>query len=203
MFEKFLSENIENFRQRYEGTFGFYRADGNKRLLVKLTAVSVSTCNFTDASGTTYNVDPDHPDDVGFEFLPPKSQWYNTPEGAVFTQRVASRQFQRGVTSKTLEIHLLRDQALYPMSVNFKNLQPIYESPTTPRDALKKFGPKCSLAISGQFALDRGLVFLLKEPIGGYERDGSAFKFNLVERDLWKTEISDAIVAMGCSASFS
>jgi hypothetical protein len=29
------------------------------------------------------------------------------------------------------------------------------------------------------------------------------FKFQLNERDLWKTEISDAITAMGCSASFS
>jgi hypothetical protein len=202
MFEKFLSENIENFRQRYEGTFGFYKV-GNKRLLVKLQEISNQQCHFKDALGMDYTIQPDHPDEVGFEFLPPKSQWYNTKEGAVYTQRIASRQFQRGVTGKTLEIVLLREHMLYPMAVNFKNLQSIYESPLTPKEALPGLDKKQSLALSGQFALDAGTVFLLKEPIGGYECKRENFKFHLNERDLWKTEISDAITAMGCSASFS
>lgn len=204
MFEKFLSENIENFRQRYEGTFGFYRDGGNRRLLVKLTEIAGNQCNFVDARGVTYNVRPDHPNEVGFEFLPPKSMWYNTEYGAMFAQRIASRQFQRGVTAKTLSIVLLHKGELVDRRVDFPNLSAMYEGKNSPKDSLEGLSKGRSLALSGQFAVDTGIVYLLRERIGTYEQTkGSHFRFKLAEPDLWKTEITDALRAMGCSADIS
>lgn len=204
MFEKFLSENIENFRQRYEGTYGFYRDGGNRRLLVKLTEIAGNQCNFVDARGITYNVRPDHPNEVGFEFLPPKSMWYNTEYGAMMAQRTASRQFQRGVTSKTLDIVLLHKGTLVPRRVDFQNLSAMYEGKLSSKEALAGLSEGRSMALSGQFAVDHGVVFLLRERIGTYEQTkANNFRFKLTEPDLWKTEISDAIKAMGCYSDIS
>lgn len=203
MFEKFLSENADNFRQRYEGTYGFYR-DGTKRLLVKLVSISPDQCQFVDGRDVMFSIRPDHPDNIGFEFLPPKAQWYNTKiHGAVHTQRLAHRQFQRGVTSKTLEIMRLKGGALHPIRVDFRNLSAIYEDGMKPDEAFPSLKEGGSVAISGQFALGSGIVYLLKEPIGTYIQDGKRFTFKLEEPQLWRTEISDALNLMGCSANIS
>jgi hypothetical protein len=85
MFEKFLSQNLESFKQRYEGTFGFYRNEEGKRLLVRLDSITARNCVFKDANGVDYRIRPDSEENIGFEFLPPKSQWYNTVDGAVYT----------------------------------------------------------------------------------------------------------------------
>lgn len=202
MFEKFLSANVDAFRQRYEGTYGFYK-DGRKKLLVRLVEITGGQCSFVDAQNIAYKVYPDHPQDVGFEFLPPKSAWYNTPEGAVFAQRQATRQWQRGVTNKTVELNFLKGGQMYPMRVDFRSLSNIYEKPMTPKESFGNLAKEMSLAISGQFALDRGLVFVLKEHIGSYENDGDKFTIKLAEPELWRTEIMDALNAMDCSASIS
>jgi hypothetical protein len=205
MFEKFKSENLDSFRQRYEGTFGFYTDGKNKkRLLVKLTEITAGRCNFQDAKGVSYHVNPDHPEEVGFEFLPPKSQWYNTSKGAMFTQRLASRQFQRGVTGKTLEIHLLGKGQLWSTRVGFDTLSEIYEKALSPKDALPNLDREMSVAISGQFAFDNtGSVLLLREQIGDWKRDGRRFTIKLAEPSMWRTEITDALTAMGCTADIS
>ena len=202
MFEKFLSGNVESFRQRYEGTYGFYR-DGRKRLLVRLAEITNYQCSFVDAQNIAYKVYPDHPQEVGFEFLPPKSAWYNTSEGAVFAQRQATRQWQRGVTQKTLDLTLLKNGQPFPKRVDFRSLSEIYEKPILPKDAFVNLGKGMSIAISGQFAFDCGQVYVLKECIGQYQQDGTKFTIKLSEPELWRTEINDALSAMGCSASIS
>lgn len=203
MFEKFLSANVENFRQRYEGTFGFYKDGGKNRLLVKLTGISAQSCDFVDARGVTFSIRPDHPDNVGFEFLPPKSQWYNTKAGATYTQRIAHRQFQRGVTTKTLEAFLLKNGQLAQRQINFPTLSDVYENSMSPKDAVKQLDEDKSFALSGQFAMGSGAILLLKETIGTYSRSGGDFKIKLNEPDLWRVEISDAIKAVGCTADIS
>jgi hypothetical protein len=200
MFEKFLSGNIDTFRQRYEGTYGFYK-DGRNRLLVRLQEISPSRCSFVDAQNIPYHVAPDHPQEVGFEFLPPKSAWYNTYRGAVYTQRLASRQWQRGVTGKTLEMMLAKGGSLLPLRVDFGTLSDVYEKSLTPKEALPALQEGRSVAISGQFAFDGGLIYLLKEYIGEYKQDGKRFDIHLSEPDLWRTEITDALTLMGCTAN--
>ena len=77
MFEKFLSANVESFRQRYEGTYGFYRDEKKKRLLVRLDSISPEECVFVNADGIDFRLRVDTSRDIGFEFLPPKSAWRN------------------------------------------------------------------------------------------------------------------------------
>jgi hypothetical protein len=204
LFEKFLSANVDSFRQRYEGTYGFYRDEKKKRLLVRLDSISAEECTFVNADGIDFRLRVDTARDIGFEFLPPKSAWYNTEAGAVWTQRLAQRQFSRGVTSKNLEISLLTpDRGLSAMRVDFKTLSSIYERAITPALAIEALGKK-SVAISSAFALDQsGVVYLFKEVIGSYKQQDKRLVFKLNEPKNWRTEISDACMAIDFTAEIS
>jgi hypothetical protein len=201
MFEKFLSADAEAFRQRYEGTYGFYRDEKHKRLLVKLNYIRDNVCSFVDAQEIEYKLYPDSKDDIGFEFIPPESVYYNTTKGAMLVNRLAARQFSRGVNGKNIEIYGFDGNIQFGYKVNFENLKLVYESNVTPAEAL--LAERGSLALSRQFALSRDCVFLFKEQIGKYTRDGVNFRFKLNEPDLWRTEITDAINLLGCTAEIS
>lgn len=201
MFEKFLSSNLDSFRQRYEGTYGFYRDENRKRLLTRLDSIDNQRCVFVDAQGVEYRLNPDTQKEIGFEFLPPKSQWYNTERGAMYTQRIAQRQFSRGVTDKNLEIQLLKNGSLSTVRINFANLDAVYNSSISVADAIKN--PEISVAVSPQFALSGGLVFLLREEIGEYKQEEKKFSFKLREPQLWRTELTDALAAVGYTAEIA
>lgn len=198
MFEKFLSGNVESFRQRYEGTYGFFRDDKKNRTLVRLDSISETRCDFLDADGLNYHINADTAEEMGFEFIPPKSSWYNTPDfGAVFTQRRAQRQFSRGIHSGNLAMFALTSGVTANLGVDFVSLSQIYEKAIPPRQALEKWKEGTSIAISGQFALSSGNVFLFLDNVGTYKRSGSHFLFKLREPRLWKTEITDALTSLG------
>lgn len=203
MFEKFLSNNVENFAQRYMGTFGFFRDAKRKRLLVKLTDVRNDRCEFVDASGIPFHVVPDASEDVGFEFLPPRSSWYNTDRGAVYTERIAQRQFQRGLSSKNINMFLLKG-ILTPIKVDFQNLSAVFEAKEDTKGSLVALDKSMSFALSPQFALDpSGVVMLYRDPIGKFTRKDKHFSFTLNEPQLWKTELTDALAAIGCTAEIA
>jgi hypothetical protein len=202
LFEKFMSTNLESFKQRYEGTYGFYRDEKKKRLLVRLESIVAQECVFVNADGIDFRLRPDTTRDIGFEFLPPKSAWYNTPRGAMWTQRLAQRQFSRGVTGKNLEISLMTGQ-FGVLRVDFTTLAEIYERPIAPKDAMKALDEGKSVAISSAFALDpiKARVYLFKELIGTFQRsEEKKISFTLYEPLNWKTEITDALTAVGYTA---
>lgn len=205
MFEKFMSNNAENFRQRYEGTYGFFRNQTGKRLLVKLNTISDHRVDFEDAHGITYHLSADSENNIGFEFIPPASGWYNTPEGAVFMQRVAARQFHRGVTAKNINLFTLHSGLLTEKRLTFDLLSSMYETGITPAEAISSNMKKGSVALSRQFAIDttKKLIYLLSEGIGSYVHDEKLhFTCKLAQPDLFKTELGETLTALGCASEF-
>lgn len=204
MFEKFLSQNAESFRQRYEGTFGFYKDEQNKRLLVRLDRIRDNRCTFVDAQGIEYQLNPNTERNIGFEFIPPKSAWYNTADGAIYAQRMAARQFSRGINGRNLEMYLLK-KSFVPMRIDFPSLASVYDTSLSLKDAVGLFEKGNSLAISNQFALDpiRNRVFLFKEVIGNYTLSGKKLSIKLHEPELWRTEITDALNSIDYSSEIT
>lgn len=200
MFEKFTTENADNFRQRYEGTFGFYRdGETNKRILTKLNYIRNDYCGFVDSRGVEYKLYPNSEKDIGFEFIPPRSDYYNTVDGAVLVKRVAARQFQRGLSSKNTAIYQLESRGLDAARVDFPMLNKIYLNPVAIRDAFAKKDSLPSVAISKQLALTEHTVYLFEKQIGTYAQKGTHFAFKLEEPDLWRTEINDALKSLHCT----
>lgn len=203
MFEKFLRENANDFRQRYEGTYGFYRDEKGKRLLAQLTAITEETCLFTDARGIEYRLNVDAEKDIGFEFLPPRSGYFNTRRGAMLVKRVAVRQFQRGVTGKNVTISLLNSASLQLQRMGFSLLEAVYEKNVPAKDAVVLFhsGEAPSVALSSSFGIDNaGFVWVLDEVIGTHQREGERYKVKLNDQCPFKTEIVDSFRALSIQA---
>jgi hypothetical protein len=194
MLEKFMSNGAGDYRQRYEGTYGFFTTDSGKKLLVRLTHIHADGApphvDFVDADGVGFRLNADN--DRGFEFIPPKSAWYNTPAGAMFVQRTAQRQWTRGVHPRNTVINLLVKGRMDPQQINFPVLSEIY-TPTNSITLLQAKETGRSFALSQQIAMDfasKGLV-VLNEGVGTFTMEGNAYHVILHDKELWATEITD------------
>lgn len=195
MFEKLTSADSRDFATRYEGTYGFFTTERGSRLLVQLTRIDQDilpvVVHFQDKDKLTYHfvADSDH----GFEFIPPKSAWYNTQQGAVFTYRHAQRQWSRGISRKNTSIQLLIAGTLTSQPVDFTWLLEIFTPPAsiTQEVALEK---GFSWALSPQIALDNFLkrVYVFNEPVGSFRKVGEVYHVALIQGALWGTEVTDA-----------
>jgi len=96
MREEYKSEEWADFRQRYEGTYGWYeREEGKSPLLVRLDVVRENSLSFVDASGFIYTAIPDKGNN--FQFIPVERGVYNLNNDVVFCQRIPARQWRRGM----------------------------------------------------------------------------------------------------------
>jgi hypothetical protein len=203
MFEKFTRENSADFRQRYEGTFGVFKR-GNDSRLVCLTRIrgdngGEAVVEFTDKDGLTFKVFAGSDDsDVGFEFLPPKSAYYNTAAGKpLLVKRIASRQWRRGLCASNMAIEGL-DRRSYP--VDFSTLLDIFGTSVSPEDVQKKLQKGKvqvggGIAISPQFALDyvKNSLLCFEQEIGIWNKPkDTPFEVTLSNPEMWRVEVSDA-----------
>lgn len=206
MFEKFTRQDAGDFRQRYQGTYGYFRR-GTKKTLVRLDKVDIdnNVVIFVDIDGLTYDIQADASDDsIGFDFLPPKMAYHNTPAGTYLLRRVPQRQFSRGLSERNITIKTLNGQAV---EVNFHSLRDVFERPLQILQAfhralaLKTGVRERSFAISPQFgiSLDHNALFCFNDHIGnvtvssevGIATPSVAVK--LQDFTLWGTEIKDAL----------
>lgn len=194
MFEKFLSANARDFSTRYQGTYGFYRGEDKPPMLVRLQFVEDRVV-FIDRRSAEYTLYADTQKDIGFEFLPPKSGFFNTDLGALYVERVAARQFTRGVCSRNTKIYLMKPSGWQNLEVNFTNLALIYESKIDGASAFKKLVEKAvpSFALTSQFAMDNSKVFLFGTAVGDIlQLSTGLVKIKLYDPNLFRTEIRDA-----------
>lgn len=198
MLEKFFSNTARDYHQRYEGTYGFFTSDSNVRKLVRLARVVTDDdrpfIDFVDDTGASYRLLADS--DRGFEFIPPKSAWYNTSGGAAYVQRMAQRQWTRGVSRRNTQIFSLNGGELRPVPVDFPYLTEIYAVDTkTDVNTLRKSG--LSFALTADIAVDpkTKVLYVLNQPIGQFTEtkgDVNIFNVKLEDKSLWQTEILDA-----------
>lgn len=205
MFEKFTSADADNFRQRYVGTFGYFRKGTNKTL-VRLEDVVTNrdkVVQFVTASGEKCFLRPDSDDDtIGFEFIPPKRGYHNTTDGAYLLSRIPARQYLRGICSRNTAVRSVYGTAV---DVNFKTLELLFEKPVSPLEELvriqgiKKGTAERSVALSGQFAvsLDAESIMCLGETIGKASLNENVFKIELNDLSLWGVEVKDALRRAG------
>jgi hypothetical protein len=93
--------NIADFKQRYQGVFGWINPEEN-RSLVYVSNVNTKQVTFKDANGNEFyaNVGAN----VDFEFLPVNRAWYKTNKGMFFGQRIPARQWKRGVCTENTQL---------------------------------------------------------------------------------------------------
>jgi len=161
MFEKFTSKTAGDFRQRYQGTYGFFKR-GTSKTLVRLDKIVTDTSRpvveFSDINGLKCHLFIDSEDEtIGFEFLPPKMQYHNCEDGVYIVRRVPARQYLRGICDRNTAINTVAD---YQLPVDFTMLNKLFTSTTTPQERIvllrkgKDAYGEQSIALSGQFAIN-------------------------------------------------
>lgn len=210
LFEKFTRKDATDFRQRYQGTYGYFHR-GGKTLLVRLDKVDVdhNRVVFVDKDGLSYEVAGDADDDsIGFDFLPPKMAYHNTPSGTYLLRRIPQRQFSRGLSERNITIRTLSGAGI---GVDFTSLHNIFERKIGVKEAYHRACDivpgmqERSFAISPQFGihLDMNALYCFHDQIGTVTTGGSISApfpelfIKLQEVSLWGTEIRDALSRAG------
>jgi len=207
MFEKFTSKDSNDFRQRYQGTFGYFIGKG-KRTLTRLDNIVCDGRNsyveFSDRDGVNYLLKPDSEDQgMGFEFIPPKAAYFNTKIGNPrLVKRIPARQYQRGICDRNTSI---QDMKSLPFPVSFDSLIPLFEEKIGVREALQvalksKHGAR-GVALSNQFAICFGnnVLRCLDQAIGfaTYDVATETFQVELDSKELWQQELTDVFKRNG------
>lgn len=202
MFEKFTSAGSRDFQQRYQGTYGFFR-DGDVRELSQLVRVNTDASppyvEFRGADGRLFYIRADSKhENRGFQFLPPKSAYYNTEDGVpLLVQRIPARQYLRGVCDRNTQITNMSGDA-FP--VDFENLTKLFlkkVSIATAVEAMEKVyrdKSAAGIAISQQFAISIpfGRIKCFNATIGRCDYKDKTFNVTLDDPDMWLTEVTDA-----------
>lgn len=201
MFEKFTTKDAADFKQRYQGTFGYFRK-GEKKTLVRLEDIVTAgskQVQFVTKDGIKCYLKPDSDDDtVGFEFIPPKRGYHNTTEGAFLLTRIPARQYLRGICSRNTKILSVYGTQ---KAIGFDSLHLLFECPITPKEMWDKIltqkqgSVERSVALSGQFAvsLDHKEIYCLGEPIGKIAEEAGSLTVTLTDPSLWLVEVKDAL----------
>jgi hypothetical protein len=124
------SNNVEDFKQRYQGCFGWLSYEGNETLVV-LTNVSRDRVTFNTAKGKDFFAFVNS--GVQFKFAPIMRGWYTTSVGPVLLQRVAARQYQRGISSANTSCFCLgygSSEQLRPRALTVGILEEVFETQT-------------------------------------------------------------------------
>ena len=190
MFEKFLTKNAGDFRQRYKGTFGFYHRD-NTKTLVRLDSIDLERkrVQFVDIRGNDYTLNMNHDDDIGFTFIAPKAQWHNTSYGALLCQRIPQKQYRRGICENNTQ---LLGSSGSNAGISFQTLDAVFVNPLNLKQAMEKHQ---AYAIAPQFLvdLDKKRVKCNNFVIGSVGKDNkNIFHVKLDDPDLFRQEVTDA-----------
>jgi hypothetical protein len=166
MKEEVTRQGSRDFRQRYEGTYGFYTTEEGSKLLVVIDSVNEEEVKFRDSKRLSYTALSDR--GLSFEFLSPVKRLFAIGDMVYLIERRPARQFQRGVSANNTRIYKLDTMA--PVPINFNNLAAAFDEDTEVRYKLQlvrmEKGLRKTLLLSDMLAFVNGSVYLYKDVIG-------------------------------------
>lgn len=175
MKDSLTSQNHQDFRQRYQGTFGWLLQD-DKKTFVLINSVDHRAVTFVTSKGQELfaNVDGG----INFEFIPVNRGWFNTLKDVVYLYRHPARQFNRGISSGNTGAKVfLSTGQLNDISTTMKVLSPVFEHEVSYSKAWEEFCNKSrvNVAISKHFAIcgNNNRVFFDNQECGEYHPPGS------------------------------
>ncbi len=98
MKEEFKGAGASDFKQRYQGTYGWYVKSDKSLHLVKLSSIGERACTGVDAAGMEYRFVADAGNE--FSFLPVEKGLYLVDDEVILVTRKPARQWKRGLCSE-------------------------------------------------------------------------------------------------------
>lgn len=177
-----------DFKTRYRGCYGFYHGTSQKHLVyIKEVAGKVA---FQDVAGVDYYANYDQ--GVTFEFLPVTRGWHHTARGPRYLQRIAARQYQRGISRNNTTVYGLDvNGAIRQVAITFEDLQDIFVDKPQ-QNSLQEYldGSSKSFIINKFFLLVKDRVYMYDNMIGTISpKDRKIY----LDASLYAQELKDAI----------
>jgi hypothetical protein len=191
MKDTLTSRNHVDFRQRYQGTFGFLLVD-EKKLLVNIVEVGEKQVVFVDKNKTEYYAYRDG--GSIFEFIQVQRGWFNTLKGVYYLARIPARQWHRGICANNTTIHLLSEDKMRNLPINIHNLATVFETPLETNAAFNQFVDKeqTAFALTKHFAMDRKHLYFDDRTVGDIQTGNATVALGL-KTDIIRQELGDAI----------
>ncbi len=95
MLVEYTRGTARDFRQRYEGVYGFYPKSNGEEVLVFVSSVDEQVMKFKDSKGASYTAYADQ--GVTFKFIPLNRKLFIYNKELILANRVPARQWQRGI----------------------------------------------------------------------------------------------------------
>jgi len=161
MIDSPTRENLRDFRQRYEGSFGWLERDDGSKQLVIVSSVGDRGVKFKlsdkDDMGYTAFVDGGS----RFHFTQVPRGWFNRPDGvAFFLTRNPQRQWSRGITPANTTKFVLASRLLND-HLTFADVEACFN----PRYVFSDYENGVG-ALSRMFAMNKTHVYLYNRIIG-------------------------------------
>lgn len=187
MKDTLTSRNHQDFRARYQGTYGYYVNPDNAQKV----PVYVANCNqhkvtFQDIEGRDLfaNVDTG----IEFEFIPLDRGFFQTINGKVYyLQRVPARQWKRGICYDNTQVHELTNN----LRSDVPNLLEVIAKlrPIDCAESWYLFNGKVPVALSKHFAIStEGRLYFYNKSIGTVDHKTDTIK---LVNDMLQQELTD------------
>ena len=165
MKEEFKQSGWNDFKQRYQGTYGWYEKENGTRMLSFLAAVHETELVFLDEMGCKFKANPDKGN--VFTFLPIERGCYNYGEtDVIISRRVPQRMWKRGICQdNTYILSLARREAV---AVDFPVLREMFIEKPNERLEEFKHSLEGNLVFNKMFALVNYNLYLYENIPGVY-----------------------------------
>jgi hypothetical protein len=190
--------NVDDWRQRYNKTYGWFRPEAGEKKLVYITDVNQKVV-FHTSDGQEFFANLDK--DVKFEFLPITRGWFYTRDGgAVLLQRVPAKQYHRGISKNNTAMYFLRADGTLGgrglgAGLEFTVLEDVFVSQPTPHFQEFLKGKSWCWLPSKFFAVCfHGQVYMYDTRIGTFDRVKNIIT---LDNTLFLQELRDAIRRCG------
>lgn len=189
MLEEFNSRGSRDFRQRYEGCYGFFKPpQAEHKLMVLLRGIQEDRLSFLDENGISMEAVADR--GHVFEFIPVQRKLFLYNNRLHYISRRPARQWQRGISDNNTQVRdITRGEFV---SVNFKRLQAALDDGPPKLSTLEKYCKEkvAAFLISQHFGVSDEQVFLYNTVIGTFDKETSTITLT---EPVFKQELSDAI----------
>jgi len=154
------SDNLKDFKQRYQNTVGILLKDNGAKEWVWIENVDDHSVNFKTKSGQQFQAI--NGNGVTFEFTQVPMGWFNTSKGPVYICRRPARQWQRGISAGNTSI----------ISSKFRAMQVSLDTVAEAMTSNYEYTGKLPTALSRYFCIAEDKTLYFRDiPIGTFDPD--------------------------------
>lgn len=188
MLETFQSDHSRDFRQRYAGSFGYYKDDNKRKIFVLISNVGDLEVSFVDEKENVYSARADS--GIEFEFIPVKKKLFVHRDELLYIRRRPARMWARGINPQNTEVSNVlvgKDQTL-----NFAKVVAYLKTCVDVKLNIQKLEEKnvSAVVLSDLFGTTNGSLYLYDKVVGDFRPDTREI---VVTEPLFHQEIEDLV----------